>query len=357
MIFMFGIYRTLLALAIVGSHLAGLWWIVGHHLLYGFYILSGYLMTLIMHKNYGYNLSGMWYFAVNRFLRVYPVYRASCLFSLCVILIVGQDFSTQYLPALFIPNDTESILRNVALIFDNIKSIPRLSPPAWALTVELFFYAAICLGISRNRTITWIWLIASILYHVFALYTDLSFKERYFPIYAASLPFALGAMAYLYRAKLNKLITFSSARINQWVPMMIVGALMVNWIIGHFTGELKFTSYYVSMVFASFLVLALSDKNFIPNISRELDRKIGDLSYPVYLTHLPAGLLAFGLITYLGIDGGANERLKTLAIGYVIVLPLSWAMAVFISEPVDNIRETIKKLLARSSARFGTKTN
>jgi peptidoglycan/LPS O-acetylase OafA/YrhL len=348
---MFGLYRTILAVAIVGSHLAGLWWLVGHHLLYGFYILSGYLMTLIMHKNYGYTLSGMWYFAINRFLRVYPIYWTAILFSLIVIFIVGEDISAEYHKAMFIPNDVESILRNATLVLD-FGSKPRLSPPAWALTVELFFYVAICLGISRNKTITWIWVIAGALYHVFAVYKGFSFNDRYLPVYAGSLPFSLGALACLYRADLKRFVTFSNARINQWVPMMIVGFLMVNWVIGHFTAELRMKSFYVSMLLATFLILALSDRNLFPNISRELDRKIGDLSYPIYLTHLPAGLVAYSLLYSLGIDDGSMSY-KILAIGYIIVLPLSWAIAVFIGEPIENIRETVKKLLARSAAKFG----
>ena len=51
---MFGTYRTLLALMIVALHLGGVP-VIGGYAVFGFYILSGYLMTLIMQTSYGYS--------------------------------------------------------------------------------------------------------------------------------------------------------------------------------------------------------------------------------------------------------------------------------------------------------------
>jgi peptidoglycan/LPS O-acetylase OafA/YrhL len=49
---MFGFFRTLLALAVVVEHLGPAHY-VGPYAVFGFYVLSGYLMTLIMHETYG----------------------------------------------------------------------------------------------------------------------------------------------------------------------------------------------------------------------------------------------------------------------------------------------------------------
>jgi peptidoglycan/LPS O-acetylase OafA/YrhL len=48
---------------------------IGGYAVFGFYILSGYLMTLIMQKNYGYSRGGVARYAVNRFLRIYLLFR------------------------------------------------------------------------------------------------------------------------------------------------------------------------------------------------------------------------------------------------------------------------------------------
>jgi len=55
---MFGTYRIFLALMVVALHLGGIPKI-GAYAVFGFYCLSGYLMTLIMQTNYGYTATGV----------------------------------------------------------------------------------------------------------------------------------------------------------------------------------------------------------------------------------------------------------------------------------------------------------
>ena len=50
---MFGTLRTILALMVAAGHLTDQWQI-GTYAVFAFYIISGYLMTLIMHESYGF---------------------------------------------------------------------------------------------------------------------------------------------------------------------------------------------------------------------------------------------------------------------------------------------------------------
>ncbi|MFT5239279.1 MAG: peptidoglycan/LPS O-acetylase OafA/YrhL [Candidatus Promineifilaceae bacterium] len=77
---MFGTYRALLAFMVVALHLGGVP-IIGPYAVFGFYILSGYLMTTIMHTRYGYSPVGFLQYAVNRALRIYPAYWVSLIDS------------------------------------------------------------------------------------------------------------------------------------------------------------------------------------------------------------------------------------------------------------------------------------
>ena len=61
---MFGTYRTLLAVMVVFLHIGGVP-VLGGYAVFGFYILSGYLMTFIMQNNYGYDRSGLAKYALN----------------------------------------------------------------------------------------------------------------------------------------------------------------------------------------------------------------------------------------------------------------------------------------------------
>ena len=72
---MFGLLRTTFALMVMIYHLFFVGFLsLGTYPVFGFYIISGYLMTVIMHNNYGYTWVGRYSFAVNRFLRLYPQY-------------------------------------------------------------------------------------------------------------------------------------------------------------------------------------------------------------------------------------------------------------------------------------------
>ena len=101
---MFGAYRTLLALFVVFFHIGHLPYL-GSYAVFGFYVLSGYLMTLVMHTNYGYTLVGMTKYAVNRVLRIYPIYWLACLLSIFAIYLLGSGYAFKFHQALVIPRD------------------------------------------------------------------------------------------------------------------------------------------------------------------------------------------------------------------------------------------------------------
>ncbi len=122
---------------------------LGTYAVFGFYVLSGYLMTYIMLNRYGYTISGRFKFAVNRFLRLYPCYWVAAVISL-LLLCVDAEKVTEYKEVMFFPSTIYHWLRNFLLYF-SFDSTPRLGPATWALTVELFYYFLICIGISRTK--------------------------------------------------------------------------------------------------------------------------------------------------------------------------------------------------------------
>jgi peptidoglycan/LPS O-acetylase OafA/YrhL len=163
--------------------------VIGGYAVFGFYILSGYLMTLMMQQNYGYTRDGVARYALNRFLRIYPLYWVSCLASLLLMAWFGEDLVRSFHPMIYYPGDLASIMRNVFLFFPNGEG-PLLTPPAWALTVEIFFYIAIGLGLSKTWRISLVWFPLSVVYTVVVNILGLDWSYKYSAISAASLPFA-----------------------------------------------------------------------------------------------------------------------------------------------------------------------
>ena len=198
---MFGTYRTLLALLVVLLHFAYIP-LIGEYAVFGFFALSGFLMTLIMQRNYGYSVAGVGAFAVNRFLRIYPVYWVACAVSVIVLLGLPFEQTSGWNRNYFMPDTVRDWFYNLALVL-RFTQKPSLVSPAWALTVELFFYACIGLGLSRTRLITSVWFLLSIAYTVWLLLTDPVWGHRYYTVGAASLPFATGAMIWHYREEIQ----------------------------------------------------------------------------------------------------------------------------------------------------------
>jgi peptidoglycan/LPS O-acetylase OafA/YrhL len=153
-------------------------------------------MTLILNKTYGYDYKGFKVFWINRALRLYPVYFIVLLITLIVIIILP---SIAHHPSIYLPNSINEWLSNFTMLYPNIvphRFNPRLVPPSWALTNELFFYLLISLGISKTYKRTMFWVILSVLYYVFTYkFYDLA-TFRYSAIPAASLPFSLGALLF-----------------------------------------------------------------------------------------------------------------------------------------------------------------
>ena len=90
-----GIYRFLLALNVVIFHLLGVP-AIGPFAVFSFFVLSGFLMTLIMKETYGYSLSGLSKYAMNRFLRLFPSYWVLLLITILAIGLVGNSNSKAF---------------------------------------------------------------------------------------------------------------------------------------------------------------------------------------------------------------------------------------------------------------------
>ena len=166
-------------------------------------------MTRVLCETYGHAGTGVLAFTVNRALRLYPVYWVILGFSVVVIFVFGGEAARQYRNSIYLPDNVTSALQNIWLIYPawHPGSIePRLSPPTWSLTVEIFFYALMAAGASRNRACTLGWLGLSMIFVVGKALSDVDERFYYAHIGAQSLPFAIGATLYHFRNSISGLM-------------------------------------------------------------------------------------------------------------------------------------------------------
>jgi len=281
---MIGTIRFVLASLVVANHVylptANR---VGAHAVAAFYMISGFLMTRVIQEVYGTTPSGTGRFFVNRFLRIYPPYWVFLSIALLLLWASPTSFGRTY-PNMLMPSSDFNLLRNVTL-YDLPRAPEIVIPPAWTLTVEVFFYIAMGLVLSRARSITALWFIASLAITVWLIAIRAPFSQRYTPTYAASMFFSTGALIYFYRDRLQRWAPGSTVT---WIVFMTfcVTPLLTDWI-GLPYGYVGF--YGAAALFTIVLVTAMARK------TGPLDRWLGDLAYPVFITHL----LAAGLVRML----------------------------------------------------------
>lgn len=333
---MFGTYRVLLALFVVFFHIGDLPQL-GGYAVFGFYVLSGYLMTLVMHTNYSYTLSGATKYLVNRILRIYPIYWLACLLSILIIIMLGSGFAAQFHDALVIPRDIESILRNVFLIFPNLET-PRLTPPSWALTVELFYYACIGLGLSRTKFLALVWLGFALTYHVYVTLAGWGPSNIYFPIPAAALPFSIGALVFLYRDQL--LSAWPRLKLAP-IPYLLLILILANWAIGLSLWIPDRIGFYLNIILNALLILSLSKRESLAGVSRRMDRLLGDFSYPIYLVHYQVALITMATLSVFGFQFARGDNVLVM-LSLPLLFLVAWGLSVIVERPIDRLRRKIR---------------
>ena len=281
---MFGIYRYGLAFCVAISHLWG-GMIAGPaaYAVWGFYCLSGYLMTLILNEKYGFTPRGLTRFAVNRALRIYPAYYVVCM-GMFLLFTFVPGTAAKFLPHLRMPTTAEGW--RYSLLLMTAPDGNELLHGSMALRVELWFYVAIALGLGRSRWTARVWFAASVVYTLWLLALRTPFPERYVFIPACSLAFSFGCLIYHVRDRLPVIKT-------PWAALSAAGLWWLHvWLAQNIPrGPLVF-GLYSSLLCSGFAMVTLMrlDPGELPAWMGKLDRHAGNLSYPMYLCHWGVGI-------------------------------------------------------------------
>ncbi|HUJ79229.1 MAG TPA: acyltransferase [Nitrospiria bacterium] len=352
---MFGVVRIFWAVCVMVSHLCYPN-LIGNYAVYGFYVLSGYLMTLIMHQTYGFHTRGRIKFAMNRALRLYPMYWAAAVLTLILIHLIDPASVVKFNPDMYAPADVKSVFENALFIFPSWLSNtvkPRLVPQAWSLTVEMCFYVLICIGVSRTFVRTMVWFVLSLFYVGLTYYVHAPVDYRYYPIAAASLPFSIGGLLYFFsnNADIRSLYMRTKLSTNLLLAVMIINVIV--WIslyqgsMAHMHVVSKLWRYgqlgfYINLLLCSGLIFSIIMGGRVAFIGARIDRFIGDLSYPIYLMHWGVGLLVSFLVFGAPLRGGSPQGILSLIISMVVITILSTALIYLLDRPIQTVRDKVK---------------
>lgn len=306
-------------------------------------------MTLILHRNYGYDTAGFSRFMINRALRLFPVYWCVLLGVFVLFLTAGPGPSEAFHSQMSIPDTVRGWAANISLIYPYwfpAKAPSVMSPPSWTLTIEWLFYVLMALGLSRKRDATLIWLTLALVYFLATHLTGLDLKWRYSTLLAGALPFAIGASLYHFEPLLHRFkIHLEGKTLRSWLSVLIIlNALFCSIAMAEDWSGLINVTFYTNMVLNLGLIanLSLRPQSNGLNLADRIDKIAGDLSYPTYLMHIP---VAFGIFYFVleAPEQDYGATFITLLITTIILCAvLGGILHQTIDKPIQKLRKRIR---------------
>lgn len=308
-----GILRFILAVAVVIDHSGS---IFGIHLIGGliavkaFYIISGFYMTLVLKEKYIGIHKSYKLFITNRLLRLYPIYWTVLLLTVLISIVTAIYTKGSYWgPLTSFVNYCDKmnfgtlaflIFTNTFLFFQDALLFLGLNtstgslfftahfqetyplvhkflfiPQAWTIGVELLFYMIAPFIITKKLKIISVFFLLSILLRLVLMHYGLKddpWSYRFFPI---ELTFFLGgAISYHLFIKVRTM-EIKTLYLKIILVLLLVTTLLLEFI--NFTGK---NHLYLVFVFICIPFIFLLTKKW------KMDSFFGDLSYPIYISHL-----------------------------------------------------------------------
>ena len=357
-----GILRFILALAVVfvhtghiyGSDFYGTRLMGGVVAVQAFYIISGFYMALILNTKYV-GTGAYRVFIGNRFLRIYPIYWVVLI--LTVVLSCFSSFTHMFGfgPQHYIGAETPLtagamaflVATNVALFGQDVTLFQGLEPhqglyltahfeaskpavysfmpvpQAWTLSLELVFYLLAPWLARRTTPVLLALIMLSMIlrlyiYFVVDLYKD-PWTYRFFPTELAF--FIAGMVSYRLYLSIGKPRISGAAAVL--ATLVVLGVTVGwQWLPG---GTFKQWSYYG-------LLLALMPCLFVFSSSHRWDNWIGELSYPIYISHV------FVLFALSPLLKEIHPSIHMQLIVSVATVLFSVALLRFVSAPIESYR-------------------
>jgi len=295
-----GAFRLLLALAVMASHVSR--WEVGRLAVLLFFFLSGYWVTRIWSSKFSMNRLGAFYGA--RYFRVAPMY-------LLVMTVAALLTSAPVL----LHNLT---LLGVATVGEDPTGV------SWSLDIELQFYLLVpflvTLAAAAPTAAVMLCAVAALLGWLVLQPMGLVTLAQYLPA------FMLGMFTSTRKYAPGRLVALSS----------LATFTVVTVALALFPATLKLLdklqpNFLDQDIFAFLWMLPL-----LPYIAHSLtlksgplDRHLGNLSYPLYLVHVP-------VISWMVEHLGEGQAAKLMAGGLSCAVAL--ALYILFDRPVDSIR-------------------
>ena len=370
---MLGTWRIFLSLCVFVSHipLAGLDLHIGVMAVICFFFVSGYLMSMSygrFHAHCGGAGKAAPAFFLDRAIKIFPAYWL----TLGVTYYLTINFGSTYIAWQWVsvPDTTASVIRNIIIFPLNYFYHPyRLGPvelaPAWSLASELQFYLFVPLLWAAFRGTGKYFLALAALASCGVMLFNLGFPKPVFvghwlvlhedyggyrPFWTMIFVFILGLVCHRHRTGLDG---------GLFLPLLgALGVVILAYTVAQFFWGSVLQRLFPRSMLISLLVFLPVSMVFIATLHRHwspfissMDRKFGLVSYPVFLTHMPALLLAEHVLGF-GEKGLVDTQLYAIYCATAFAFTLAMAVPVTaFAVLVDRYRIGMRGFDSLSSAR------
>lgn len=272
-----------------------------------FFVISGFVIPWSLYRS-GYTARDYGRFLLKRNLRLYPPYLASIAISL-----LATNFILA--PLFHIPRIALSG-RDLLLHFtylNDIVHVPWVNVAYWTLAVEFQWYLLVGLAYpllaSRSKLARFAITVAMLLAYYTIFWDRLVF--HYLPI------FLIGVFVFQWRA-----------RIIQRYEMLGLIAVMT-------LAMLRISGLLVPLVAVpTGLLIAFS------HFENRLANRVGDISYSLYLLHLPIGVAVIGLLARIPFSSWYLGLLDV--IGVAASMAAAWVLYELVEKPSQELSSSIR---------------
>jgi peptidoglycan/LPS O-acetylase OafA/YrhL len=338
----FGIYRWIMASMVALNHLGPMEFSqFGPYAVFGFFILSGYIVTYILRTHYLQTKYGIVKYYLNRGLRVFPSYWVVMVLS-ALLVARFPDIASHIHGDMRMPRNLNDWITNGSLL--GITSLigdlysPVLVPVAWSLSVELLWWGAMP-HILRDQSYFKVFLIFGFMYAFLMLCTQIAGSESnaglcLFSPMAGLMPFMVGMLLCLRKYK-----RFADMPMGAGIVAMTL--LGLYFLIGTNPkiGLDASIALYANVVLQMAVIYYLSgiDAARLPKWIERVDRQLGNLSYPIFLLHMAMGVMAKALLPSLEYSSWG-----LFAVGLLLCNVMGVILFYSVETPVNMLRRSIR---------------
>ena len=282
-----GMYRYLLSAMVVIFHLVGGVNNWGYTAVYGFYLITGYSVGLVLDQRY----QNKWNFYLHRIFRILPLYWFYVILTFFLIIFYQSEVIT------VLPTSAEKIgvygyiqelsfcvfIKNKDAIFF-LNGFPTLVPQAWSLVSQLVFYiTAPFLAILYKKSNKLWYLLAGIIVGMSVLSYYLGadfFNFRYRSTFGNYYIFLIGWIAY----DLSKKIKWNNQLIVKCLFYSLIGIYMyLSYTLGK---GIVLERNILLLTAIQVVIIIIGSKLQLKKITKKCDAMLGNISFGLFLGHI-----------------------------------------------------------------------